>query len=668
MSHNHEHEHSHEHNHAHGHEHNHEHSHEHGHEHSHEHGGEGRKSLICIIVSAVIFAGLFISEKLGAFTAIKGTFWVLVLYIVPYVIVGHDTIIEAVENLFHGELFDEDFLMLLASIVAFVIGEYHEAVAVMLLFQIGELFEGYAVGKSRSSIKSLMDIAPEFANVVNSDGVTEKVVPQNVEPGSIIVVKPGERIPLDSIVIEGESFVNTAALTGESVPRHIGEGETVYSGFVNEKGLLRCRTIKAYEDSMVARILELTENAVSRKSKTENFITRFSKIYTPSVIAGALALAVIPGIITGNWSEWILRACTFLVISCPCALVISVPLGFFGGIGAASGIGVLVKGSNYLEAAAKLGIVAFDKTGTITHGEFAVHEINPVNCGEDELLGLAAAVEAGSSHPVAKSVCAAFDERKNHTESDFEAYVCSGQKEISGCGISAVINGSAVLVGNAKLMEAENIEFEKEDAYGTIIYVAKDGVPMGSIVIADGLKENVRESLGNLRQAGVSRLVMLTGDLQKTADAVAGKAGVDEAYAELLPQDKVAKVEELLSELEGTDKKLGFVGDGINDAPVLARADLGIAMGSLGSDSAIEAADVVIMDDDLGRISGLIRIAKKTLRVVKENIVLALGVKLLVLVLGAAGIASMWLAVVADVGVAMVCILNSMRMLKIKVD
>lgn len=659
-SHKHREEHEHEHDHRHKHEHDHEHEHEHNH--GHDHGPLERKDIVSLIIGAVLFAVIFIADKLGMLAPVEGTIWMLLIYLVPYLTVGYETIIEAVEKLFHGEVFDEDFLMLTASIAAFAIGEYEEAVAVMLFFKVGEMFESYALGKSRASIRDLMDIAPEFANIMNPDGSTRRVAPAAVATGSVIVIRPGERVPIDSEVLEGDSYVNTAALTGESVPRHISEGDTLFSGSVNGEGLLKCRTLKEYQDSMVSRILELTENAVSRKSKTESFITRFARVYTPAVTLAAILLAVVPGAITGDWSEWIRRACTFLVISCPCALVISVPLGFFGGIGAASGMGVLVKGSNYLEAAAKLGTVVFDKTGTLTKGEFAVSELRSVNCTEDELLALAAAVEEGSSHPIAMSICAEYEKRK----SSDAGLSCADLREIPGHGLSAEIDGATVLVGNSRLMEQNNIEFEKADAYGTIIYVARDGACKGAIIISDGIKEGVKEALDGIRQIGVNRLVMLTGDLQGTAETVADRVGVDEFYAELLPGDKVRKVEELLGELEGTGHTLAFVGDGINDAPVLARADVGIAMGSLGSDSAIEAADIVIMDDNLGKLPGLARIASGTLRIVKQNIATALGVKAAVLILGAVGIASMWMAVFADVGVAMLCILNSMRALNNK--
>ena len=548
--------------------------------------------------------------------------------------------------------------MMIATFGAFGIKEYSEAVAVMLFYQVGELFQGYAVGKSRQSISDMMNICPEYANI-EEDGRLVQVEPDEVEVGSVIVVKPGERIPLDGIVVEGESLVDTAALTGESVPRRAAVGDGIISGCVNGRGTLKVRTTKEFDDSTVAKILELVENASSKKSKTENFITRFAKYYTPIVTIGAVLLAVIPPLVLGgNWGDWIQRACTFLVISCPCALVISVPLGFFGGIGAASKIGVLVKGSNYLEAVAEMTTIVFDKTGTLTKGEFRVTELKPQNCTEAELLEMAAMGEGYSNHPIAGSIKEAYGKQ-------IDMGRVSDAEEEAGHGVCVRIDGQEVLIGNEKLLRAHDISYVPCESAGTIVYVAKEGIFAGAIVISDTIKDGAKEAIRDMKRGGVKKCVMLTGDRKPAAEAVAQELGLDEAHAELLPGDKVARVETLLDTQENGEK-LAFVGDGINDAPVLTRADIGIAMGSMGSDAAIEAADVVLMDDDVQKIAAVVRISRKTLRIVKQNIIFALTVKALVLLLGALGMANMWEAVFADVGVSVIAIVNSMRALKTK--
>ena len=614
--------------------------------------------LVRIIITFVIFVGLFICEHAGLLKRIENLCILFLIYLVPYLLVGYDIIYKAARNIRHGQVFDENFLMMIATFGAFGVREYSEAVAVMLFYQVGELFQGYAVGKSRQSISDMMDICPEYANI-EIEGKLTQVDPDDVEIGSIIVVKPGERIPLDGVVIEGESLIDTAALTGESVPRKAAVGDDIISGCVNGSGTLKVRVSKEFDDSTVSKILELVENASSKKARVENFITRFAKYYTPVVTISALALAVLPPLILGDgWGEWIQRACIFLVISCPCALVISVPLGFFGGIGAASKIGVLVKGSNYLEAVAEMTTIVFDKTGTLTKGEFKVQDIIPNACTKEELIELAALGEAYSNHPIAGSVKEAYGK-----EPDLSRV---GQaEEIAGHGICVPINGKEVLLGNEKLMKARRIPYIAAESSGTIVYVACEEKYMGAIVIADSVKEGAREALQSMKQVGVNKCVMLTGDRQQAAQAVAKELGIDEVHAQLLPGDKVSKLEELLKVQNGKEK-LAFVGDGINDAPVLTRADIGIAMGSMGSDAAIEAADVVLMDDDVSKIAAVVRISRKTLQIVKQNIVFALGVKALVLILGAFGLANMWEAVFADVGVSVIAILNSMRALKIE--
>ena len=581
-----------------------------------------------------------------------------VIYLVPYLVIGYDIVYKAARNISHGQVFDENFLMMIATFGAFGVGEYSEAVAVMLFYQVGELFQGYAVGKSRQSISDMMDICPEYANI-EEDGVLKQVDPDDVEVGSIIVVKPGERIPLDGIVVEGESLIDTAALTGESVPRSAKAGDEIISGCVNGSGTLKVKTTKEFDDSTVAKILELVENASSKKAKVENFITRFAKYYTPVVTIGAVILAILPPLILGGgWAEWIQRACIFLVISCPCALVISVPLGFFGGIGAASKIGVLVKGSNYLEAVAEMTTIVFDKTGTLTKGEFKVTDVITENGSKEELIELAALGEGYSNHPIANSIREAYGK-------ELDLNRVTNTEEIAGHGIKAVIDGKTVLLGNEKLMKSESIFYTPCKSMGTVVYVACNGVFEGAVVISDTIKDGAKEAIHDMKQVGVRHTVMLTGDRKEAAETVAQTLGIDEVHAELLPGGKVEQVEALLK-AEKEKERLAFVGDGINDAPVLTRADIGIAMGSMGSDAAIEAADIVLMDDDVTKIASVVKIARKTLRIVKQNIVFALAIKALVLILGALGMANMWEAVFADVGVSVIAILNSMRTLNEK--
>lgn len=617
-----------------------------------------KKMLARIVITFVIFVGLLICEHGGLMERIGHGWIIFLIYLLPYLIIGYDIIYKAARNISHGQVFDENFLMMIATFGAFGVKEYSEAVAVMLFYQVGELFQGYAVGKSRQSISDMMDICPEYANI-EADGKLMQVDPDEVEIGSIIVVKPGERIPLDGVVVEGESFIDTAALTGESVPRKAVAGDEIISGCVNGSGTLKVKTTKEFDDSTVAKILELVENASSKKAKVENFITKFAKYYTPVVTVGAAMLAVLPPLILGGgWGDWLQRACIFLVISCPCALVISVPLGFFGGIGAASRIGVLIKGSNYLEAVAEMTTIVFDKTGTLTKGEFKVQEIFPNGCSSEELLELAALGEGYSNHPIAGSIREAYGKEPDLSR-------VGKAEEIAGYGISVPIDGKEVLLGNEKLMERQGIPCQTVESGGTIVYAACGNQYMGAISIADSVKEGAKEAIQSMKQVGVKKCVMLTGDRQQAAEAAAKEIGIDEVCAQLLPGDKVAKVEELLK-AQKEKEKLAFVGDGINDAPVLTRADIGIAMGSMGSDAAIEAADVVLMDDDVRKIAAVVRISRKTLKIVKQNIVFALGVKALVLLLGAFGAANMWEAVFADVGVSVIAILNAMRALKAK--
>ena len=614
-----------------------------------------KKVLIRIIVSAAIYGPLMVLEHMGAMKTWNT--WILFsIYVVPYLVIGYDIIWKAARNISHGHVFDENFLMMLATFGAFGVGEYSEAVAVMLFYQVGELFQSYAVGKSRQSISDMMDICPEYANV-EENGELVQVDPDDVEIGTTITIKPGERIPLDGVVVEGESLIDTAALTGESVPRKAVPGDEIYSGCVNGSSTIKVKTTKEFDDSTVAEILELVENASSKKARVENFITRFAKYYTPVVTVAAVLLAFVPPlIIGGGFANWIQRACIFLVISCPCALVISVPLGFFGGIGSASRIGVLVKGSNFLEAVAEVTTVVFDKTGTLTKGEFRVTEILPENVSEEELLEVAALGEGYSNHPIAGSIREAYAKNPDMSR-------ISKAEEIAGHGISVLVDEIPVYIGNEKLMAEKKISYTPCKSVGTIVYVARENAFIGTLVISDEIKEGAAEAICEMKQVGVGNCVMLTGDHREVAEHVAGEVGIDVVYPELLPIDKVKQVEKLLSE-QADGEKLIFAGDGINDAPVLTRADVGIAMGSLGSDAAIEAADIVLMDDDIRKISSIVKIARKTLRIVKENIVFALAVKAIVLLLGAFGIANMWEAVFADVGVSVIAILNSMRTLR----
>lgn len=581
----------------------------------------------------------------------------LILFLVPYLVIGGGVLLEAVENIAHGQVFDENFLMCVATIGAICLGDYTEAVAVMLFYQVGELFEDFAVNRSRQSISELMDIRPDYANI-ERDGELVRVDPEEVQIGDTIIVKPGERVPLDGVILDGESQLDTAALTGESLPREVSAGDEVISGSVNLNGLLHVRVTKVFGESTVARILELVESAADKKAKTENFITRFARYYTPAVCACALLIAVVPPLFVGNWGSWIERGLTFLIVSCPCALVISVPLSFFGGIGGASKYGVLIKGSNYLEELAKADIIVFDKTGTLTNGSFSVVAVHPEEMDEERLLELAAHAESASSHPIAQSIIAAYGK-------PIDSARVGAINETAGNGISAIVDGVEVLVGNERGMTARDIASRDCEHVGTIIHVAVDGKYEGHIVIADTPKPDSAAAIAELRALGVEKTVMLTGDREEVAAAVAKELGLDEYHAELLPADKVSIVERLLNE---KDEKvsLAFVGDGINDAPVLARAEIGIAMGALGSDAAIEAADVVLMDDKLSSIVTAVKIARKTMRIVYSNIVFALAVKLVILLITAIGFGNMWLAVFGDVGVAVLAILNAMRCMKIK--
>lgn len=625
--------------------------------------------LVRIAAAFVMLAVMLVEEHSGIGDRIQPVWLLAIISLIPYLVIGYDILWKAFRNIRNGQVFDENFLMMIATFGAFAVREYAEAVAVMLFYQIGEWFQGYAVGKSRQSISDMMDICPEYANL-EQDGQLTQVDPDDVEIGSVIVIKPGERIPLDGVIIEGESMIDTAALTGESVPRRAVAGDAIISGCVNGSGTLKVRTTKEFDDSTVARILELVENASSKKAKVENFITRFAKYYTPIVTIAALALAILPPLISmllgtdqsmsDVWLCWIYRACTFLVISCPCALVISVPLGFFGGIGAASRIGVLVKGSNFLEAVAEVDTVVFDKTGTLTHGEFVVTDVVPADgakLSKDELLELAALGEGYSTHPIAASIRDAYA-----GEPDLNRV--STAEEIAGRGVHVEIDGVETYLGNRKWMEELHIAYTPQTKAGTVVYLARKDEYLGAIIISDRIKEGAKEAIDTMKAVGVRSCVMLTGDRKETAEAVAAELGLDEIHYELLPADKVSQVERLLA-AETAKNKLAFVGDGINDAPVLTRADVGIAMGTMGSDAAIEAADVVLMDDDIRKIAGVVKIARKTIGIVKQNIVFALAVKVLVLILGAVGIANMWAAVFADVGVSVLAILNAMRTLRL---
>lgn len=610
------------------------------------------KQLIKIIISLLL---VVISLLLKFDTELYSN----ILYVIAYIIVGYDIVLKAVRNIFKGKVFDENFLMTVATIGAFCIGEFPEAVAVMLFYQIGELFQSYAVDRSRKSVASLMDIRPDYANVYREDEI-ERVDPDEVNIGEIILVKPGEKIPLDGIVVDGESMLNTQALTGESVPRKVTVNDEVLSGCINNDGILKIKVSKEFEESTVSKILDLVENASSRKSKSENFISKFAKYYTPIVVIVSVALAVIPPLVIKEalFSDWLYRALSFLVVSCPCALVISIPLSFFGGIGAASKIGVLIKGSNYLEALASAEIVVCDKTGTLTEGVFKVQKIKAIGYSDDELLRYAAYAEGFSNHPISISLKQAYNKEIN------EKLVTETQ-EISGKGVLAKVDGKMVLVGNEKIMKEYNIKFQKSEETGTIVYVAINDEFAGTILIADKIKEDSYKAVKLFKNNNVKKVVMLTGDRDNISESVANELNLDEYHAELLPQDKVSWVEKLMTQ-KSSGGKLIFVGDGINDAPVLALSDIGVAMGGLGSDAAIEAADVVIMTDEPSKIASSVQISKKTMRIVKQNIVFAIAVKIGVLILSAFGVSTMWEAVFADVGVSVLAIVNALRVLRIK--
>ena len=617
-----------------------------------------KKVLYRIIITIIIYVPLFIMDHMGTVEFFEQGYIKFALFMIPYIFIGWDIIWKAVRNISHGQIFDENFLMTIATFGAIGIGEYAEGVAVMLFYQIGELAQGYAVGRSRESIQQMMDICPEYANI-EEDGQLKQVDPYDVAVDDEIIVKAGERVPLDGIVISGNSFVDTSALTGESVPREVTEGSEIISGCVNGSGLLRVRVTKEFDDSTVAKILELVENASSKKARVENFITRFAKYYTPTVVWAAAALAFLPPIIMGGgFADWIQRACIFLVVSCPCALVISVPLSFFGGIGAASRQGILVKGSNYLEILSEMNTIVFDKTGTLTKGTFEVTEVITASGTEDEIIRMAALAEGYSDHPIAGALRTAYKNELAMSEVE-------NIEEIPGHGIIAGISGKKVCVGNEKLMAREGVEFKTYDRAGTLVYVAVDGTFLGVIEVSDIIKDEAKQAIEELKAHGVAKTVMLTGDRKEVGEAVAAQLKIDKVYTDLYPGDKVDKVEELISEL-GPKQRLAFVGDGMNDAPVLSRADVGIAMGSMGSDAAIEAADIVLMDDDIKKIPVVIRISVKTLQIVKQNIAFALIIKIGVLLLGALGMANMWEAVFADVGVSVIAILNAMRTLRVR--
>ena len=614
-----------------------------------------KKMLIRIIIAAVLIVvfSLLPAEGYLRFS----------LFMIPYLVIGYDILKKAFKGILNKQVFDENFLMAVATVGAILLGDYSEGVAVMLFYQIGELFQSYAVGKSRRNISELMDIRPDYANI-EKDGALEQVDPDEVEIGTIIVVQPGEKVPIDGVITEGTSTLNTSALTGESLPRDAKAGDEVISGCINMTGLLKIRTTKEFGESTVSKILELVENSSSRKSKSENFISKFAKYYTPAVCYGALALAFIPPIVLlimgkpAMWGDWIYRALTFLVISCPCALVISIPLSFFAGIGGASNQGILVKGSNYLETLAQTKYVVFDKTGTMTQGVFEVSGIHHNEMPDEKLLEYAALAECSSSHPISKSLQKAYGKPVDRNRvSDIE--------EISGNGVIAKVDGISVAAGNTKLMNRLGIAYQDCHHVGTVVHMAIDGKYAGHILISDIIKPHAKEAIAELKKAGISKTVMLTGDSKRVADQVAGELGIQEVYSELLPADKVSRVEELLNQKSEKDK-LAFVGDGINDAPVLSRADIGIAMGALGSDAAIEAADIVLMDDDPLKISKAIKIARKCIRIVYENIYFAIGIKVLCLILGALGIANMWMAIFADVGVMIIAVLNAIRTLFVK--
>ena len=613
------------------------------------------KNLRDIIVSLCFFIVLEIIEHFNIFSILDHKMLLFILYLIPYFIAGHHVIRKSLLSIKNRQPFNESFLMTLATIGAFITGEFGEAAAVMLFYMTGEWFQDYAVNKSRNSITELMDIAPEYANV-EMDGKIIVEDPEDVPLGSVIVIKPGEKVPLDGIIIEGDSMINTSALTGESVPRHMTYGEEIISGCINGDGLLKAKTTRLYNDSTVAKILELVENAADKKSKTEAFITKFARYYTPAVVIGALLLAIIPSLITRDFMTWMYRACTFLVISCPCALVISIPLAFFGGIGAAGRNGILVKGSNYLEIINDTDMIISDKTGTLTKGVFKVIDVIS-DKDKNEVLKLAALAENMSTHPIAQSIKKAYHQ-------DLDLSLVSHIENISGKGISGIIDGQVIHIGNASFMKDNHIAFSEINKPGaSVVYLSSDNNYLGAIIISDEVKDEAKQSLDSLKKEGIKRFVMLTGDQYTSAEAVAKKLGIDEYYSELMPQDKVEKIEELFY---NQTHKTAFIGDGINDAPVLTRCDVGIAMGSMGSDAAIEAADIVIMDDDLRKLPLLKRIAKKTIHISSVNIIFALAVKVLTLLFGALGIADMWWAVFADVGVAFICILNSMRTLRVQ--
>lgn len=612
-----------------------------------------KKVLIRIIIAAVLMILLSLLPLKGYLR--------LGLFLIPYFIIGYDILKKALKGIINRQVFDENFLMAVATVGAIILGEYTEGIAVMLFYQIGELFQSYAVGKSRKSISDLMDIRPDYANI-EQNGTVVKVAPDEVETGTIIVVQPGEKIPIDGIIIEGSATLNTSALTGESLPREVTAGDEVISGCINMTGVLRIRTTKEFGESTVSKILDLVENSSSKKSKSENFITKFAKYYTPAVCYGAAALAILPPLVrmlclgySPMFGQWIYRALTFLVISCPCALVISIPLSFFAGIGGAGKEGVLVKGSNYLETLSRAKYVVFDKTGTMTQGVFEVSGIHHNQMEDEKLLEYAALAESYSSHPISKSILRAYGKEVDLSRVD-------NVQEIGGNGITAVIDGRKVAAGNAKLMNRLGIVYKDCHHVGTIVHLAIDGIYAGHILISDRIKPHAKEAITALKKCGIKKIIMLTGDAENVAKQVAGELGINEVYSELLPADKVAKVEELLEQKDNKEK-LAFVGDGINDAPVLARADIGIAMGALGSDAAIEAADIVLMDDDPIKIAKAIKIARKCIRIVNENIYFAIGIKLLCLVLGAVGIVNMWLAIFADVGVMVIAVLNAIRVL-----
>lgn len=615
-----------------------------------------KKVLIRIIIAAVLIIAF-------SFLPLEG-YIRFICYMVPYLVIGYDVLRKAIKGILNRQVFDENFLMAVATVGAIALGDYKEGVSVMLFYQIGELFQSYAVGKSRRNISELMDIRPDYANV-EKDGELEQVDPDEVEVGTVIVVQPGEKVPIDGVITEGSSTLNTSALTGESLPREAKAGDEVISGCINMTGLLKIQTTREFGESTVSKILELVENSSSRKSRSENFISKFARYYTPAVCYGALALAILPPIVrmlalglAPEWGDWIYRALTFLVISCPCALVISIPLSFFAGIGGASHEGVLVKGSNYLETMAQTKYVVFDKTGTMTQGVFEVSGVHHNTIPEEQLLEYAALAECSSSHPISKSLQKAYGKPIDRNRvTDIE--------EISGHGVKAKVDGVEVAVGNAKLMKQMDLPYSECHEVGTIVHVAVDGAYAGHILISDQLKPHAKQAIQDLKRAGITKTVMLTGDMKRVADQVAAELGIDEVYSELLPADKVAKVEELLAK-KGEKEKLAFVGDGINDAPVLSRADIGIAMGALGSDAAIEAADVVLMDDDPQKIAKAIKISRKCLRIVYENIYFALGIKAICLILGALGIANMWMAIFADVGVMVIAVLNAIRALFVK--